>query len=136
MAIISNLVISRDERFATAVWLEDHTTGRHKLFLARMSDAEIKAAIVGESASCERADQSNIVDEGAGIEDPAQDAQFDTNEEEIEPKRNSRTQARIDKRKLKAKYLRDLKKHGIDLSAERSFSKIESAWNNLKESEK
>ena len=129
MKTISDLVILRDQFTASAVWLENYETGRHREFPAIMSDEEIRAEILGrERERVDEVDKVDTVDERASQSSVVKETVQANDEEENEQKRKSRREVRQDKRKLRAQYLRELKKCGHDLSAERSFSKIEAAY--------
>lgn len=120
--MISNLTIRRDRFFAVATWLENYDCGRHQNFPVAMTDEEIKAAITGGRPTVIPAAQNEMKPPMAATENPA---------ETIERKAVRHTEIRRDKRKLRAVYLAELKRSGIDLSGERKFSVIEKAYEEL-----
>ena len=119
--MISNLTIRRDRFFAVATWLENYACGRHQNFPVTMTDGEIREALTcGRSAVIPA--QNEMKPPMSATENPA---------ETIERKAVRHTEIRRDKRKLRAVYLAELKRSGIDLSGERKFSVIEKAYEEL-----
>lgn len=113
----------RGFRFVTVVFRnEDGTVGEEK-HSKEKTDKEILAFYVGETPEKQpETDQSPQKEESSTIETVAHVV--------------TAKDAKTDTAKLKAQYIAELAKAGIDMKYERNFEKVKSAYDKMKQAEK